>query len=186
MRQNITECAKHSVKQEKRRTVEKSGGIRRNASKCDEMSRCSQLKKREVEIRCRLETCGRFREFGPRLRCGDTRSFTPREQLCGLPRLHSRNPNGTARVSLDFTRRQARDIATKKFNYNSRQGWSAPMSRDIPTRKKSRIYSALLSSLLFALVTHCSKGCPSFLGRIIEAARRVSPLNQPNRINLDH
>lgn len=83
---------------------------------------------------------------------GDTRSFTPREQLCGLPRLHSRNPNGTVRVSLDFTRRQSRGIATKKCNYDSARvsrGW-----RGEKRRKKSRIQRVLfvLSTILFTVI----------------------------------
>lgn len=46
----------------------------------------------------------------------DTRSFTPAEQaLCGLPRSRYSRNGAVGAWPLDFTRRQPRDIATKKI-----------------------------------------------------------------------
>lgn len=59
-----------------------------------------------------------FRVFFPGFsgRDVDTRSFTPAEQaLCGLPRSRYSRNGAVGAWPLDFTRRQPRDIATKKI-----------------------------------------------------------------------
>lgn len=59
-----------------------------------------------------------FRVFFPGFsgRDVDTCSFTPAEQaLCGLPRSRYSRNGAVGAWPLDFTRRQPRDIATKKI-----------------------------------------------------------------------
>ena len=59
--------------------------------------------------------------------------------------------------------------------------------REIYQRERNREFTRLSSLLFFSLSSHTvRKAVLRSWGRIIEAARRVSPLNQPNRINLDH